>query len=106
MEELTLSLDVIEKEINYCEELVGEFKKKHNELTEKDNYLNEQLKVWRVIEEKITNNGGTKALVDVNIESFVSQRFELATEINVQQANIDQYSEIIGNLKEIRSEIE
>jgi len=103
-EETPLTVEAIENEIRISEEVINDFEKRLERLTEEYKALTERLIVLRAVNDKIGNNG-TKVLVEENIRYIADERFKLIPEIKGKRANIEHYRKIIDKLNEIKNEL-
>lgn len=105
MEQTSITIEAIDKEITFCENFIGEFETKLEKLQERTKHLTERLDVLRAVYEKLPV-GMTKEIVQGNIGLVADERFDLIPEINKCTSNIKHYNEIIDNLNELKKEIE
>lgn len=104
MEQTTLSYETINKEIEFCEDIIAQLDNELAELKIKEKNLTERLDVYRELKNRIPT-GTAKEIVQHNMGILADQRLELIPKISNKITNIDSYQKVIESLQELRKEI-
>ncbi|MET0959979.1 MAG: hypothetical protein ABWX58_06595 [Psychrobacillus psychrotolerans] len=104
LEKKTLSIEALDNEIAFSEELIEQFVTKQNALLVAHKKFTKRLAVLQAVELKVPECI-SKSITQENIKMVLNGRFALASELAKQKGNIGHYTKILEALRELKIEL-